>query len=216
MPGTRGPVPVPLQVNGSPDLTADILRSLDEFDTIDAVAHFPNASRAEIKAALDRLASRSMVEYQTKDAEEVVLTDEGEKICRQGSHEYKVWEAVKSKGRIRVNSLEKAVGEGAKVGQGNAFKLRWIKKDGDTLTVAAEDVRDGTREVLQQVEEHHSADPKTVKEFQKRKLVTTRKVINYTVRKGPRWATEIPVEVTDLTDEMLQNGISQLTLLFGK
>ena len=207
MPGTRGPVPVPLQANGTPDLTSEILHTLDSQDVIHTVDTFPQISQAEIKAALDRLASRGMVEYETKDSEQVVLTEEGQQICDEGSHEWKVWEAVKRKGRIPIKEVERIVGPSAKVGQGNAFKLKWIKKDGDALTPVANSVTDTTQQLLQHVSENHIlSDPKQLKDYQKRKLVTTRKVITYTVRKGPKFALQIPVEVTDITAEMLQDG----------
>ncbi|KAK5165903.1 Phenylalanyl-tRNA synthetase, beta subunit, cytoplasmic [Saxophila tyrrhenica] len=207
MPGTRGPVPVPMQANGTSDLTSEILRTLESNQPLHTAETFPHASQAEIKAALDRLASRGMVEYDTNDAEQVVLTEEGQQICDEGSHEWKVWEAVKSKGRIPIKELEKVVGPSAKVGQGNAFKLKWIKKDGDALTPVANEVTDTTRDLLRHVSETNTfPDPKQLKDYQKRKLVTTRKVITYTARKGPRWALEIPVEVTDLTAEMLADG----------
>jgi phenylalanyl-tRNA synthetase alpha chain len=207
MPGTRGPVPVPLQANGTQDLTSEILKKLEDGQPFQTAEAFPQVSQAEIKAALDRLASRGMVEYDTNDAEQVVLTDEGQQICDEGSHEWKVWEAVKSKGRIPIKDLEKIVGPSAKIGQGNAFKLKWIKKDGDALTPVAKEVEDTTAQLLRHVNEHNTfPDPKLLKDYQKRKLVSTRKVITYTVRKGPKWALDIPVEVTDLTVEMLQDG----------
>ncbi|KAF2480413.1 tRNA synthetases class II core domain (F)-domain-containing protein [Neohortaea acidophila] len=207
MPGARGPVPVPAQANGTSDLTSNILHSLEQHPQLDTQEAFPQTSQAEIKAALDRLASRRMVAYEAKDKELVVLTEEGQQISDEGSHEWKVWEAVKSKGRIPIKEIEKIVGPSAKVGQGNAFKLKWIKKDGDALVPVAENVTDTTRELLQHVGAHHEfPDPKQLKDYQKRKLVTTKKDITYTVRKGAKWALQIPVEVTDLTVEMLQDG----------
>ena len=107
--------------NGTADLTTRILQALEHDEPIRTADAFPNVSQGEIKAALDRLASRSMVEYETNDAEQVVLTEEGQQICDEGSHEWKVWEAVKSKGRLPIKDLEKLVGSAsAKVGQGNA------------------------------------------------------------------------------------------------
>jgi phenylalanyl-tRNA synthetase alpha chain len=207
MAGTRGPVPVPLQANGTPDLTISILHSLEAKQPLDTAEDFPGASQAEVKAALDRLASRSMVEYETNDVIHVVLTEEGQQICDEGSHEWKVWEAVKSKGRIPIKDLEKVVGPSAKVGQGNAFKAKWIKKEGDVLVPIAKDVTDTTRELLRRVSESGTfPDPKQFKEYQKRTLVTTRKLITYAVRKGAKWALEMPVEVTVPTAEMLQDG----------
>lgn len=106
MPGQRGPVPVPLEAgNGTRDLTLEILEHLDEKENWNTSDDFPSISQAQIKAALDRLASRQMLEYDTKDAEILVLTDEAKQICEEGSHEYKVWQAVKSKGKIAVKDL---------------------------------------------------------------------------------------------------------------
>lgn len=93
------------------------------------------------------------------------------------------------------------------MGQGNAFRNRWIKKDGDALVLLAKEVEDSTRNLLQRVQETKSLeDSKVLADLKKRKLVTLSKVISYTVTKGPKYAKEIPVEVTDLTVEMLQSG----------
>ena len=97
--------------------------------------------------------------------------------------------------------------ESAKIGQGNAFKLKWIKKDGDALVPVAKEVQDNTRQSLQEIQEKRSLDNTALlKEFVKRKLTKTTKVITYSVQKGPKYATEIPVEVTDLTADMLATG----------
>ena len=47
--------------------------------------------------------------------------------------------------------------------------------------------------------------------MKKRKLVTSGKEISYTIRKGPKYAKDIPSEATDLTAEMLANGSWQST-----
>lgn len=97
--------------------------------------------------------------------------------------------------------------ETAKIGQGNAFKAKWIKKEGDVLVSIATSPDDTTRTQLQQVQEtKEMADAKLLADYRKRKLVQTTKIIHYSVRKGPKYAKEIPVEVTDLTAEMLENG----------
>ena len=98
-------------------------------------------------------------------------------------------------------------GETAKIGQGNAFKLKWIKKDGDVLVPLISSPTDATREQLRQVQTSQTmTDTKALADYKKRKLVQTTKIIHYSVRKGPRYAREMPVEVTDLTPEMLENG----------
>lgn len=105
MPGQRGPVPVPLH-DGARDVTQVILDTLDKDDNPLVTREvFPNIPQNEIKAALDRLASRSMVTYTTQDQEQVLLTDEGKEICAAGSHEFKVWDAVRKAGKIDMKEL---------------------------------------------------------------------------------------------------------------
>ena len=64
-----------------------------------------------------------------------VLTQEGAQIALEGSHEARVWNALSVKGEgmpLTVQQLQQAVGkESASVGQGRAFKARWIGKEGD-------------------------------------------------------------------------------------
>ena len=86
--GTRGPVPVPKKTDDR-DVTQDVLDRLDQKQPLQTSEDFPSIPQAEIKAALDRLASRSMVEYQAHDTEQVLLTQEAETIVADGSHEYK-------------------------------------------------------------------------------------------------------------------------------
>lgn len=104
MPGTRGPVPVPLH-DGTRDVTQQILDALEGEASLETATKFPNIPQAEIKAALDRLASRQMLQYTTNDREQVLLTPEGQTICDSGSHEYKVWDAVRKAGKLEMKEL---------------------------------------------------------------------------------------------------------------
>lgn len=71
----------------------------------------------------------------------------------------------------------------------------------------AQEVEDSTRKLLQDIQNSKSlSDAKVLADLKKRKLVTLSKVISYTVKKGPKYAKEIPVEVTDLTADMLASG----------
>ena len=64
-----------------------------------------------------------------------VLTQEGAQISLEGSHEARVWGALPKKGEgtpLTVQQLQEAVGkESASVGQGRAFKAKWIGKEGN-------------------------------------------------------------------------------------
>jgi phenylalanyl-tRNA synthetase alpha chain len=96
--------------------------------------------------------------------------------------------------------------ESAKIGQGTAFRNKWIKKDGDGLVLVEKEVRDAAREQLQKIRDTRTAEPKTVTDLRKRKLVTTGRVFNYAVRKGAEYSREMRVQETDLTADMLASG----------
>jgi len=102
--GTRGPVPVPLKTEEH-NVTQYVLDLLDTKQPLQTSEDLPSIPQAEIKAALDRLASRSMVEYKAHDSEEVLLTREAGTIVADGSHEYKVWKAVLDAGKVPIKEL---------------------------------------------------------------------------------------------------------------
>ena len=119
------------------DLPTQILASLAAATTLPllSTSAFPTIDPLNVKSALDSLASRLMVTYETLEREETELTEEAEGIVKDGSHEAKVYDAVcKSLDGLKISELAKVVGAtSAKVGQGKAFKEGWIKKDGDRL-----------------------------------------------------------------------------------
>lgn len=77
------------------DLTPQVLDALSTDDSILSSDAFPSVPSTVVKSALDRLASRDMVVYKAIDREEALLTDEGKGIAAEGSHEAKVFEAVR-------------------------------------------------------------------------------------------------------------------------
>lgn len=91
--------------DGTRDVTQQILDVLDEKPDFNTSSQFPQIPQIEIKAALDRLKSRLMVQYETNDTEQVILTPEGQMICDEGSHEYKVWDAVRKAGKLEMKDL---------------------------------------------------------------------------------------------------------------
>lgn len=78
-----------------------------------------------------------MITYTTQETISHVLTQEGASIALNGSYEARVWAVLPAKGEaepIPPKDLEKRVGtETAKLGQANAFKKKWITKDGAGL-----------------------------------------------------------------------------------
>ena len=78
-----------------------------------------------------------IITYTTQETVSHVLTQEGAQIALQGSHEARVWAACPTKGEgnpIPIKQLQEKVGaETAKIGQGQAFKNKWIGKEGEGL-----------------------------------------------------------------------------------
>jgi phenylalanyl-tRNA synthetase alpha chain len=101
-PSQRGPVPV---VQKSGDLAQSILDYLGQHETFKSAEAFPSVSQQDFKANLDRLASRSMVEYQQLSDEIVVLLEEGQEIVDEGSPEFRVWNLIREKGRVGIKEL---------------------------------------------------------------------------------------------------------------
>ena len=77
------------------DLTSQVLGALSEVESFLTAVEFSSISSSVVKSSLDRLASRDMIVYDTIDREEAVLTEEGKGIAAEGSHEAKVFEAVR-------------------------------------------------------------------------------------------------------------------------
>jgi phenylalanyl-tRNA synthetase alpha chain len=123
----------------SRDLTTDILVALSKNDPVLSAETFPDLAFVALKAALDRLASRSMIVYTPIERDEAILEPEGEQIAQHGSHEARVFEALRQAVEgLTVAELEKAVGDKnvTKMGQGKAFKEKWISKGKDGKLVA--------------------------------------------------------------------------------
>ncbi|EXA53346.1 phenylalanyl-tRNA synthetase alpha chain [Fusarium oxysporum f. sp. raphani 54005] len=194
----------------SGDLTSQILQALSEKSPLLSSEAFPAIAFQDIKAALDRLASRSMITYETIDKEEAILEPEAEQIAEHGSHEARVFEALRNAVEgLSIQDLEKAIGDKTvtKVGQGKAFKEKWIKKSADGKLVAtAESIEDVTQAQLQKIKETRTHEPKILTDLRKRKLIKMQKVISFKIEKGPKFALEIQKEETDLTADMIASG----------
>ncbi|KAL9126765.1 MAG: hypothetical protein Q9217_004234 [Psora testacea] len=191
----------------SPNQVLDALSQSDtSILTSDA---FPSISFDKVKSAIDTLKAREMVIYTQVEREEALLTPEAEGIAANGSHEAKVFEAVRTAVQgLKIADLPKVVGkDSAGVGQGRALKAKWIKKDGDSFIANADSITDTSREQLQTIQDTRThPDPKVIADLKKRKLVTSKRVISFKVEKGPRFGAELVKEETDLTADKLASG----------
>ncbi|CAK7266110.1 Phenylalanyl-tRNA synthetase, beta subunit, cytoplasmic [Sporothrix epigloea] len=193
------------------ELTAAVLHALADVESLVTSEVFPLEKSTDIKAALDRLRSRSMLAYETLERDEYYLEPEGEQIAAEGSHEARVFEALRQAVEgLSVADLEKAVGDKqvTKLGQGKAFREKWIAKTSDgKFKAVASSITDTTQEQLRAIQKDHTyPDSKVMAELKKRKLVRLQKVISFRVRKGDKFALEMVREETDLTADMLASG----------
>ncbi|KAM3436061.1 hypothetical protein MY4824_004539 [Beauveria thailandica] len=194
----------------SGDLATQVLLALDKQSPILTAEAFPALVSQDVKAALDRLGSRSMITYSTIEREEAVLEPEAEQIAEHGSHEARVFEALrKAMDGLSVQELEAAIGDKnvTKLGQGKAFREKWISKNKDGKLVAtADSIQDVTQTQLRKIKETRTGDAKTLTDLKKRKLIKMQKIISFKVEKGPKFALEIHKEETDLTSDMITSG----------
>jgi phenylalanyl-tRNA synthetase alpha chain len=93
-----------------------------------------------------------------------------------------------------------------KIGQGKAFKNKWIRKDGDRLVRLVDSVQDQTRGDLQQIQQTGThRDEEILKDLKKRKLCDRSKTVYFSVQKGPQFSMEVRKQATDITADSLVN-----------
>jgi len=193
------------------DLTAQVLNALASADgpllTSDIL---PNATLIPVKAAVDRLRSRDIIQAEQIDRIELALTEEGEDIADNGSNGAKVFEAVRSTLEgLKIKDLPAAVGSAniARFGSGDAFKSKWIKKEGDILKATTDSIQDELQLQLREVRSMKTLqNPKLVADFKKRKYVVDTKTITFKISKGPNFSIDFVKPETDLTAELLASG----------
>ena len=123
----------------SGDLTSQILQALDKQSPLLSNEAFPSIPSQDVKSQLDRLGSRLMITYETIEREEALLEPEAEQIAAQGSHEARVFEALRQAvDGLTVQELEAQIGDKnvTKMGQGKAFREKWISKSKDGKLIA--------------------------------------------------------------------------------
>lgn len=127
-----------------------------------------------------------MIEYTANDTECWILTSEGKEIALLGSHEVKVFNAIPSTGisimelNVTLNQLiiciqnKTIIGQHSSIGQGKAFKNKWIRKIGDRIERIVDIVIDTAQIDLQSIQSTGTGADSILKEFKKRQLVEKR------------------------------------------
>lgn len=121
------------------DLVSEVLQKLDAQSPIVSNEAFPTLASQDVRPALDKLAGRSMITYEPIEKEVILLEPEAEQIVAHGSHEARVFEAVRNAMEgLTIQELEQTIGDKSitKLGQGKAFKEKWISKGKDGKLIA--------------------------------------------------------------------------------
>ncbi|CAO3687632.1 unnamed protein product [Umbelopsis vinacea] len=196
------------------ELQTLVLTTLDKQGSIENSTHLKtvdgaNVDQLALLGALNSLRSKDMVEYKSIEREVWTLTDEGRELAEHGSHEARVFDAVPAGDEgITIPDLQAKLGKSASIGQGKAFKNKWInKKPPNYLVRVVDSIVDQTKIDLQQLQSTGTlSDAKLLADLKKRKLADKQKAFAYSVTKGSDFSLEIKKEATDVTYDMLQSG----------
>ncbi|RKP08616.1 tRNA synthetases class II core domain (F)-domain-containing protein [Thamnocephalis sphaerospora] len=194
-----------------------VLTTLDRDGQIADSKSLGVPDQLELLGVLNSLLSMEVIEYKPIDRDLWVLTDEGSEIAEHGSHEVKVFNAVPTGDvGIPVAELQKQLGAVAKIGQGQAFKNKWIGKKGANVVRLVDSVEDATQADLRIIRETaNHPDAALPPLLRRRKLCDKQKITTYAVTKGSKFTLNVAKQASELTMEMLQSGAWK-TLSFKK
>ena len=139
------------------------------------------------------------------------LTNEGEQIAKNGSHEAVVYNHVPSDGILQPE-LMKAAGPVGKIGFSKAMSAGWImidKSGGKPLVKRKVDsITDNVKEHMSLVSEGKidQIETKAKDDYKKRKLLHDVNFTAYKISKGPNFTTKIEKAVNELTPSMITDG----------
>ncbi|KAI8787235.1 phenylalanine--tRNA ligase alpha subunit [Biomphalaria glabrata] len=139
------------------------------------------------------------------------LTEEGNSILKNGSHEALVYQAIPNDGIVQAQLM--ATVPNAKVGFSKAMSAGWIKVDkncegGPRVFRQVESIKDVVKECLEKIANLGIGDVTDTEknEYKKRKLITEVKETSYKIKKGENFTTTVSKPQVDLTPEMISSG----------
>ncbi|CAH8531257.1 unnamed protein product [Schistosoma turkestanicum] len=147
-----------------------------------------------------------------EDVVEVVLqlTEEGNEMLNNGSHEYRVYCAIPESGIPQSDVLK--IFPNAKIGISKALSLKWITLTKNETGIpclhrSIPEVKDDVQQLLLEIKESkRPLSDEEKSQLKKRKLISELKRTSYLVRKGPSFTMNIRPDETDLSSDMLNSG----------
>lgn len=140
------------------------------------------------------------------------LTHEGEEVAKNGSHEALVYNAIPDGGILQAEVMKNV--PNAKIGFSKAMSAGWISMDkkaegGPRLFKKVDRIEDRIQNNLRLIKELQieSITDQEKLEYKKRKLIAEVKINYYILSKGANFTISISKPETDLTADMLANGL---------
>ncbi|KAK6457842.1 Phenylalanyl-tRNA synthetase, beta subunit, cytoplasmic [Scheffersomyces xylosifermentans] len=159
---------------------------------------------------LTSLWSKEMINFSKIEVDKWALSPEAESYIASGAtpEVQVVDEVLKALSGLSISELKDKLGPVGALGQGKAFKNKWLSKDGDKLIANVKSLpEDVVLKELQTIKETGTlADKKELTELKKRKLITMTKIVGFKIEKAAKFALTIATYETDITSEMVANG----------
>lgn len=187
--------------------TLNTTNSINDTSSLQELSTIPSTT---ICSVLKSLESHEMINFTQIEQDNWKLTEEGELILQNGSHEFRCYQAISPTSPTSLIEISSLLGdEVAKIGLGKCFQMRWIKQNPSDSTqvmrLLLDLTSDPTQTSLLSIKDSSKViDSKQIIDLKKRKLVMQEKIISYSITKGPCFSLSLKKLLTDLTTEVLQ------------
>lgn len=182
-----------LQNKSLMDLNQKILELLREKEIISSDEL--KVDNKDLHPVLLSLASKDVIKFEISETIDYQLTEEGESILSNGSYEYNLFKMVPPEG-LPLEDLDRF-----KLGKINAFKNKWIKKEGNMVFKNCKDVEDIVQKLLEGFKEG-SRDSESINLLKKRKLISPCKRLQYNITRGININNDVEY-INELTAKMV-------------
>uniref|UniRef100_A0A914Z260 phenylalanine--tRNA ligase n=1 Tax=Panagrolaimus superbus TaxID=310955 RepID=A0A914Z260_9BILA len=193
------------------DVPQILLNWLNEHDTCDSVAVAENLKipHQKIIGGIKSILSHDgVINTEDYSVSEYVLSDEGELMAKEGSHEYNLYQTIGADGKL-LKDIKLA---NVKVAQSKALEAKWIAiektENGPKLVRKVDKVEDIVSADLKKIAagKAEELEKATIEALKKRKALTVQITKGLKVSKGPNFVVTLEKPELDLTAEMLANG----------
>ncbi|KAK6113322.1 phenylalanine--tRNA ligase alpha subunit [Brugia pahangi] len=204
--------PSGIEETGDASLPQNLLYHLEKhqhFETFEYATAAKEDHQKVVGAVKSLEAVEGLVETEERISKTFELTDEGNEMVKNGSHEAKIFLFVGPSGIDQAELMKLPYG---KVGISKAIASGWvaIDKTGGTVRLVrkVDTISDKVQSQLKLILEGNvqKLDVKTLNELKKRKLVTEINIKSYLVKKGSAFSTVLSKPEVDLTADMINSN----------